>query len=183
MNGTAWPHFPPCVSGPTQAPIRFIHGRITPRTTVEGGSGPVTPDHAGRAPAPAASRKARAGAERAEREAAERIAREQAQARRERKRRLQELLGGNALNRADAEQPRHFLYKGKIRRVHVTAEQMQQLNAGELGVAVHAGRFLLVTREVALQVQEIDPDALALLVDPDAPASAGDDGVPDDLMW
>lgn len=123
----------------------------------------------------------RAKAERAEREAAERMAREQAAAKKERKRKLQQLLDGKTLNRADAEQPRNFEYAGKIRRVHVSGEQLAQLNAGELGVVMHGGRALLVTRETALQAQAIAPEALALLVDPDAPVS--DDGVPDDLMW
>ena len=123
----------------------------------------------------------RAKAERAEREAAEREAREKAAAKKERKRRLQELLDGKALNRDDAEQVRNFEYAGKIRRVYVTPEQLAQLNAGEIGVVMHGGRIVLVGREIATQVQAFAPEAVALLVDPDAPAD--DDGVPDDLMW
>jgi uncharacterized protein YaiL (DUF2058 family) len=123
----------------------------------------------------------RAKAERAEREAAEREAREKAAAKKERKRRLQELLDGKALNRDDAEQVRNFEYAGKIRRVYVTPEQLAQLNAGEIGVVMHGGRVVLVGRDIAMQVQAFAPEAMALLVDPDAPAD--DDGVPDDLMW
>lgn len=123
----------------------------------------------------------RAQADRAEREATEREAREKAQARKERKRKLQALLEGKGLNVADAEHPRNFEFAGKIRRVYVTADQLHKLNRGELGVVVHGGRALLVLRDVALQVQGIAPDAVALLVDPAAPAA--DDGVPDDLMW
>ena len=66
----------------------------------------------------------RAKADRVEREAAEREAREKAAAKKERKRKLQELLNGKALNHADAEQPRNFEFAGKIRRVHVTPEQL-----------------------------------------------------------
>lgn len=123
----------------------------------------------------------RAKVERAEREAAEREAREKAAAKKERKRKLQELLGGKALNQADAEQPRNFEFAGRIRRIYVTKEQLVQLNAGKLGVVMHGGSALLVTREVALAAQAIAPEAIALLVDPNAPAE--DDGVPDDLMW
>lgn len=123
----------------------------------------------------------RARAERAEREAAEREARERAAAKKERKRKLQELLAGKALNLADAEQVRHFEFAGRIRRVHVTPDQLRRLNSGELGVVMHAGRALLVTRGIAVQSQAIAPESVALLVDPDAPAA--DDGVPDDLMW
>jgi len=119
--------------------------------------------------------------ERAEREAAEREAREKAAARKERKRRLQALLSGKVLNRDDAEQVRNFEFAGKIRRLYVTKEQLAQVNVGELGVVMHGGHALLVTREVALAAQAIAPEAIALLLDPNAPAE--DDGVPDDLMW
>jgi uncharacterized protein len=123
----------------------------------------------------------RAKADRAQREADEREARAQAEARRERKRKLQTLLADKALNREDADQVRNFLFAGKIRRVYVTPEQLRQINAGELGVVMHSGRALVVTREVAMQVGALAPELLALLVDPDAPQA--DDGVPDDLMW
>jgi uncharacterized protein YaiL (DUF2058 family) len=123
----------------------------------------------------------RAKTERAEREAAEREARAKAAAKKERKRRLQELLAGKALNRDDAEQVRNFEFAGKIRRAYVTAEQRAQLNAGELGIVMHNGRALIVARDVALAAQAVAAEAVALLVDPDAPAE--DDGIPDDLMW
>jgi uncharacterized protein YaiL (DUF2058 family) len=126
----------------------------------------------------------RAQTEKAEREQAEREAQRQAQERRERKRRLHELLDGKALAiPADAEHVRHFEHAGKIRRIHVGQDQLAALNKGGLGVVVQAGRFILVTREVALKAGEISPDAIALLVDPNAPPSEADDGVPDDLMW
>jgi uncharacterized protein YaiL (DUF2058 family) len=117
-----------------------------------------------------------------ERKRAEREAAEQARLRRERKLRLQKLLDGKALNKADADQVRNFEYSGKIRRIHVDTEQLAALNAGELGVVQHAGRYLLVSREIALQVRDIEPRQLALLVEAGA-ASDDDDGVPDDLMW
>jgi uncharacterized protein YaiL (DUF2058 family) len=123
----------------------------------------------------------RARADRAERETAEREAREKAAARKERKRKLQALLEGKALNQADAELPRNFEFAEKIRRVYVTVSQLQQINRGELGVVMHGGRALVVARDVALQAQAIAPEVVALLVDPSAPVS--DDGVPDDLMW
>jgi uncharacterized protein YaiL (DUF2058 family) len=87
------------------------------------------------------------------------------------------------LNKADADQPRNFAYAGKIRRVYVDAAQLLALNAGQLGVVQQGGRYLLVTCEVARQVQAIDPHHLALLVDPAEAATVADDGVPDDLMW
>jgi uncharacterized protein YaiL (DUF2058 family) len=123
----------------------------------------------------------RAKLERAEREAAEHEARQKAAAKKERKRKLQELLGGKPVNREDAELVRNFEFAGKIRRVYVTAAQLDEVNRGALGIVMHNGRALLVAREVALAAQAIAPESVALLVDPDAPAE--DDGIPDDLMW
>ena len=118
---------------------------------------------------------ARAYAMRAQTEAAERK-------RAERRAQVQNLLAGKALNKADAEQARHFEYGGKIRRIYVDAAQLAALNAGELGVVQQAGRYLLITRELLDQVAGIDPDAVALRVEPGS-AGVGDDGVPDDLIW
>ena len=107
---------------------------------------------------------------------------EQARARRERKLKIQQLLAGNALNKADADQPRNFEYAGKIRRVYVDSAQLMALNSGQLGVVQHSGRYLLVAGDVARQVHAIDPHQVALLVDQQTTV-APDDGVPDDLMW
>lgn len=124
----------------------------------------------------------RAQAEAKERKAAQREAEEQARLKRERKQKLAALLEGKALNKAgDAELVRHFEYGGKIRRLHVDAAQFAALNAGDMGIVQQGGRYLLVSREVAAQVREIDAHHLALLVDPGA--AEPDDGVPDDLVW
>lgn len=117
-----------------------------------------------------------------ERRQIEKEAAETARLRRERRLQIQQLLEGKALNKAEADQARNFEYSGKIRRVHVDAVQLAALNAGELGVVQQAGRYLLVSRDIAEQVRTIDAHQLALLVDP-GEAGAGEDGVPDDLMW
>ena len=122
----------------------------------------------------------RANAERSEREQAQREAERVARERRERKQKLTALLAGKSLNAADADVPRHFPHGNKIRRVYCTAEQLGRINGGELAVVQLAGRYLLVAREVALEAQAIQSDALVLLCDPHAPP---DDDVPADLMW
>ncbi|MGB4859532.1 MAG: DUF2058 family protein [Dokdonella sp.] len=105
---------------------------------------------------------------------------QRARAKKERRQKLATVLVGKSLNAEDADVARHFPHADKIRRVYVTAAQLSLVNRGELGVVQQAGRFLLVTREVALAVQEIDPEQLLLLVDPDQP---DDDDVPADLIW
>ena len=117
-----------------------------------------------------------------ERKQQEQEAAEQTRLRRERKAKIQQLLAGNVLNKADADQPRNFEYAGKIRRVYVNADQLLALNQGQLGVVQQGGRYQLVTSDIARQVHAIDPHHVALLVDP-VTATTSDDGVPDDLMW
>lgn len=123
----------------------------------------------------------RAQTEANERKRAEQEAAEQARLKRERKAKIQKLLDGQALNKVDADLVRHFEYGGKIRRVHVDAEQLAAINEGRLGIIQQNGRYLVVTQAIAEQVRAIDPHPLALLVDPNAPEP--DDGVPDDLVW
>jgi len=132
----------------------------------------------------------RAQKEKDERIEAERLKQEDARKRREAKAKLAELLQGKALNAGidEADHVRHFEYGGKIKRVHVTAAQLKALNAGELGVVQLDGRYLLVEAATLAQAEAIFAQAVALKIDPGAPAA--DDPysdpkfqVPDDLAW
>jgi uncharacterized protein YaiL (DUF2058 family) len=130
----------------------------------------------------------RAQREKDERIAAERLKQEQARQRREAKAKLAGLLKDKALNDPNADLVRHFDYGGKIKRIHVNAAQLKALNAGELGVLQLDGRYLLVTAALLAEAEAIFAPAVALKVDPDAPAA--DDPyadprfqVPDDLTW
>jgi len=124
----------------------------------------------------------RAKTDATERRKAEAEAAEAARLRKERKRKIEELLKGKALNLAEADQVRHFPYGDKIRRVHVDTAQLAAINAGELGVVQQGGRYLVVDKAVIEELRAIAPEFVALMVDPDA-TSESDDGVPDDLMW
>ncbi|WP_374248205.1 DUF2058 domain-containing protein [Thermomonas sp.] len=130
----------------------------------------------------------RAQKEKDERIEAERLKQEEARQRREAKAKLEVFLKDKALNAADADHVRHFEYGGKIKRVHVTAEQLKALNAGALGVVQMNGRYLLVDAATLAEAEAIFAQAVALKVDPNAPAE--DDPysdplyqVPDDLVW
>ena len=122
----------------------------------------------------------RAKQEKDDRARVQREAERAAQQKRERKQQLANLLGDKGLNAGDAETPRHFPHGNKIRRVYCTPAQLAELNRGELAVVQLAGRYLLVTKDVALQAQAIDEQALVLLCDPNAPP---EDDVPADLFW
>ncbi|MFY2765075.1 DUF2058 family protein [Arenimonas sp. MALMAid1274] len=130
----------------------------------------------------------RAQKEKEERIEAERLRQEEARVRREAKARLAELVKDQGLNDPAADIARHFPYGGKIKRIHVNADQLRQLNAGELGVLQLDGRYLLVTAALLAQAEAIFAPAVALRVDPDA--APGEDPyadpqyqVPDDLVW
>ena len=130
----------------------------------------------------------RAKREKDERVAAEATRQEEARKRREGRAKLSELVRDKALNAADADIARHFPYGGKIKRIYVNADQLKALNAGELGVLQLDGRYVLVSAELIAQAADVFPAAIALKVDPDAPAE--DDPyadpqyqVPDDLVW
>jgi uncharacterized protein len=130
----------------------------------------------------------RAQREKDERIEAERVRQEEARVRREAKSKLAEFLKDKGLNDANAEIARHFPYGGKIKRVHVTEAQLKALNAGELGVVQDGGRYLLVDAATLAEAEAIFPAAIALKVDPDAPADSDPYAdprfqVPDDLVW
>lgn len=130
----------------------------------------------------------RAQREKEERIEAERQKQEEARLRREAKAKLEAFLKDKALNAAEAEHVRHFEYGGKIKRVHVTAEQLKALNAGELGVLQMNGRYLLVDAATLAEAEAIFAQAVALKVDPNATAEADPYSdpayqVPDDLVW
>ncbi|HJU38320.1 MAG TPA: DUF2058 family protein [Tahibacter sp.] len=122
----------------------------------------------------------RAREERQEREREQREAEARAKEKRERKEKIAKLLDGKALNAADAEHARHFPHGTKIRRIYCTSDQLAALNRGELAVVQQNGRYLLVTAQIAHEVEALSAEALVLRVDPNAPA---EDDVPADLIW
>jgi len=130
----------------------------------------------------------RSETEKQERIGAEKRKQEEARQKRELKQKVQELVKDKPQNIESAEHVRHFEYNGKIRRVYVTPEQLADLNKGVLGLVQLDGRYLIVTAEIALQVKNLLPSIVALMIDPHAPVA--DDPysdpsyqVPDDLVW
>jgi len=128
--------------------------------------------------------KAYALKEREERQQADR-ARKRQQAeerqRRELNRRIREIVEPDRQNREDAEIARNFIYKGRIRKIYVTAEQQAALNRGELGVVYLSGSYHLLAADRVDAVRQLSPEHV-----PDLGGADEDDGdhpVPDDLIW
>ncbi len=130
----------------------------------------------------------RAQKEKDDRIAAEKAKQDAARIRREARAALAVFLREKGLNDPNAELTRHFEYGGKIKRIHVNADQLKALNGGELGVVQNEGRYLLVSADVLDQASLLFAEAIALRVDPNAateddPYADPQYKVPDDLVW
>lgn len=70
---------------------------------------------------------------------------------------IRKIIDEHRLNLADAEDARYFMYKERIRKVHVSAEQLVQLNEGKLGVVYLAGGYHLLASEDIETVRKLSP--------------------------
>jgi uncharacterized protein YaiL (DUF2058 family) len=126
----------------------------------------------------------RAQAERQERERAKSAKLAEERRRRRINRDLQALVDEHAVNDPDAELKRNFVYKGRIRSVPVTRQQLVALNEGMLGVVFLKGSYFLVPTDVARQAAELSAEHVP---DLDAAGEADPEEVehpvPDDLIW
>jgi uncharacterized protein YaiL (DUF2058 family) len=95
---------------------------------------------------------------------------------------IQTLVEAHALNDRNAELKRNFMYKGRIRSVLVTAEQLNALNAGDLGVVFLRGGYYVMAPEHVEAVRSLSAEHV-----PDLGAGQADGDeevpVPDDLVW
>ncbi len=96
---------------------------------------------------------------------------------------IQLLVDAHALNDKKAERKRNFLYKGRIRSVLVTPQQMKALNAGALGVVFIRGNYILMLPDHVEEVRTISPDHVPDLSGNGQDQEDGAFKVPDDLSW
>jgi len=150
-------------------------GRSTPRRPEQrsvGGPGDLSLDRAWAL---------REQAERREAEAARQRKLAEERRRREINQSIRSIVKEHRQNREDAEVARHFLYRGRIRKLYVTTEQQKALAQGELGIVHLSGAYHLLTREQTDAVLRISPEHV---VDLDgASDEESDHPVPDDLLW
>ena len=95
---------------------------------------------------------------------------------------IRNIVKANRLNKDDAEIARNFMFRGRIRKLHVTPEQLKALNAGELGIAYLSGGYHLLAKEHADAVHQLSADHVADL-SVGSEDGDGDHPVPDDLSW
>jgi uncharacterized protein YaiL (DUF2058 family) len=117
----------------------------------------------------------------AEAEQAKQKKREENLRRRQLNKEIRSIVEPNRLNDQSAELTRNFMYKGRIRKVNVTAEQFVALNQGELGLVYLAGGYHIMKPEQIKRVVVLSPENV-----PDLQTSSDEDEefpVPDDLIW
>jgi len=96
---------------------------------------------------------------------------------------IRKIVDAQRQNRDDADIPRNFLYKGRIRKVYVTEGQQQALCEGRLGIAYLTGGYHLLEATALDQIRAISPEHVVDLAG--GPEGEDEDGhpVPDDLVW
>ena len=95
---------------------------------------------------------------------------------------IREIVTTRRRNRADAEIARNFLFNGRIRKVHVTAEQLQALNDDRMGIVYLSGGYHLLEPDAVEAVRRISPEHVVDLGG-EARDEDSDHPVPDDLIW
>ena len=103
-----------------------------------------------------------------------------------------DLIDRNRQDRSQGEQPYSFVYRRKVKKIHVTEAQKSQLASGQLGIATWVAddgrKFELVPRAVAEKIRQRDDSFVVDLGEPSREQPDGDDPyadykVPDDLTW
>ncbi|MEE4219236.1 MAG: DUF2058 family protein [Xanthomonadales bacterium] len=102
--------------------------------------------------------------------------------RREINKAIKEIIKGKRLNKDDAEVARNFMYRSRIRKVYVTAEQNRALAEGDLGLVYLSGGYHLLDKELTEAVRKIAADHVVEL-DSGSSEEEEDFPVPDDLVW
>ena len=120
--------------------------------------------------------------ERQKKEQALALKREQERHRRQINQKIQTLVKEHALRDANADKKRNFLYKGRIRSVLATSEQITAINSGTLGVVYLSGNYHLLAAEKVAEIVQFAPDHVPDLTGSET-EDENDHPVPDDLIW
>jgi len=95
---------------------------------------------------------------------------------------IRAIVSKHRLNDTKAEVPRHFMYRGRIRKINLTPDQLKALNAGELGIAYLSGSYHLLAPEHVEAVRKLSAEHI-----PDLTSGQTEEEneypIPDDLTW
>lgn len=120
--------------------------------------------------------------ERLQKEKAVELKRQQERQRRETNQKIKALVKENAIRDTAAENKRNFLYKGRIRSVLATREQIRAINTGSIGVVYLSGNYHLMSADIIEEIRQFAPDHIPDLSGAES-ADEAENPVPDDLIW
>jgi len=120
--------------------------------------------------------------ERLQKEKAVELKREQERQRRETNKKIKTLIQETAVRDPAAENKRSFLYKGRIRSVLATPEQINEITAGAIGVVYLSGNYHLLPTDKIEEIRQFAPDHIPDLSGAEH-AEEEENPVPDDLIW
>jgi uncharacterized protein YaiL (DUF2058 family) len=95
---------------------------------------------------------------------------------------IREIVKANRLNREEAEIARNFMFRGRIRKINVTPDQLKALNAGDLGIVYLSGGYHLLDLAQLDKVRALSADHVVRL-NTDSTDDDEEFPVPDDLSW
>jgi len=95
---------------------------------------------------------------------------------------IRAIVNKHRLNDSTAEVPRHFIYRGRIRKINLTTDQLKAINAGELGIAYLSGGYHLLAPEHVEVVRKLSAEHIPDLVSVKT-TQENEHPVPDDLTW
>jgi len=120
--------------------------------------------------------------DRLQKERAIELKREQERQRRQTNLKIQALINECAIRDPAAENKRNFLYKGRIRSVLATPEQINQINTGAIGVVYLSGNYHMIPADKIEEIRQFAPDHIPDLRGAER-GDEEDNPVPDDLIW
>jgi uncharacterized protein YaiL (DUF2058 family) len=120
--------------------------------------------------------------DRQQKERAADLKREQERQRREVNKTIKTLITKWAVRDENADIKRNFLYKGRIRSVLATRDQINEINNGTLGIVYLRGNYHLLPAEQIEEIRQFAPDHIPDLAGAEAEGEE-EHPVPDDLIW
>ena len=120
--------------------------------------------------------------ERVKKEQAVALKRELERQRRQINQKIKSLIKEHAVRDEAADSKRNFLYKGRIRSVLATRDQVSEINNGALGVVYLSGNYHLMPADKIEEIHQFAADHIPDLSGAES-EDEKDNPVPDDLIW
>ncbi len=122
--------------------------------------------------------------DRQKKEQAATLKREQQRLRRETNQKIRKRVDAFAIRDTNADNKRDFLFKGRLRSVLATPEQIRAINSATLGIVYLSGSYHLLPIEKVAEIRQFAPEhAPELQAGEIQDQDEQEHPVPDDLIW